>query len=372
MDEGLSRVVTEVFVRLYDNGLIYRGKRLVNWDPVLQTAVSDLEVESEEENGHLWHIRYPLESGAAFLIVATTRPETMLGDVAVAVHPDDDRYKSLIGQKAILPLTGRKIPIIGDSYVDPQFGTGCVKITPAHDFNDYQVAQRHKLESISIFNLDATVNDNAPAAYRGMDRYVAREKVLADLQDQGLVVEVKPHKMTVPRCGRSGAVVEPMLTDQWFVKMETLAKSGLETVARGDVKFVPGNWTTTYNQWLTHIQDWCVSRQLWWGHRIPAWYDSEGNAYVGRSKEEARAKYNQTLLERMKSGAKVAPSELKQDEDVLDTWFSSALWPFSTLGWPADNPALRYVPALQRAGHGLRHHLFLGGAHGDDDAALHR
>jgi len=346
MDEGLSRVVTEVFVRLYEHGLIYRGKRLVNWDPVLATAVSDLEVESEEESGKLWHIRYPLESGADFLIVATTRPETMLGDVAVAVHPDDDRYRGVIGQMVLLPLTGRKIPVIADDYVDMQFGTGCVKITPAHDFNDYQVALRHKLEPIGIFNLDATVNDNAPAAYRGMDRYVAREKVLADLRDQGLVVEVKAHTMKVPRCGRTGAVVEPMLTDQWFVKMETLAKSGLDAVERGDVRFVPENWSTTYNQWLDNIQDWCVSRQLWWGHRIPAWYDSEGNAYVGRSKEEARAKYNQTLLERMKSGTKVTPSELKQDEDVLDTWFSSALWPFSTLGWPADNPALRlYLPS---------------------------
>jgi valyl-tRNA synthetase len=246
----------------------------------------------------------------------------------------------------LLPLTGRKIPVIGDSYVDPQFGTGCVKITPAHDFNDYQIGQRHKLPLISIFNLDATLNNNAPGKYRGLDRYVAREKVLADLRDQGLVVEVKPHKMMVPRCGRTGAVVEPMLTDQWFVKMESLAKSGLDAVARGDTRFVPANWTTTYNQWLNNIQDWCVSRQLWWGHRIPAWYDAEGNAYVGRSKEEARAKYNQRLLERMKAGDKAAPSELRQDDDVLDTWFSSALWPFSTLGWPADNPALRlYLPS---------------------------
>ncbi|HUF82532.1 MAG TPA: valine--tRNA ligase [Burkholderiales bacterium] len=346
MDEGLSRVVAEVFVRLYENGLIYRGKRLVNWDPVLASAVSDLEVEAEEESGQLWHIRYPLESGAAFLVVATTRPETMLGDVAVAVHPDDARYQGFIGQKVILPLTGRRIPVIADDYVDPQFGTGCVKITPAHDFNDYQVGARHKLEPIGIFTLDARVNDNAPAAYRGLDRYEARDKVLADLNDQGLIAEVKLHKLMVPRCGRTGAVVEPMLTDQWFVRMETLAKAGLDAVAAGDVLFVPENWTTTYNQWLTHIQDWCISRQLWWGHRIPAWYDSDGNVYVGRSKEEARAKYNQRLLERMKAGEKVTPSELRQDEDVLDTWFSSALWPFSTLGWPADNPALRlYLPS---------------------------
>jgi valyl-tRNA synthetase len=346
MDEGLSRVVTEVFVRLHDNGLIYRGKRLVNWDPVLKSAVSDLEVESEEESGQLWHIRYALESGADFLIVATTRPETMLGDVAVAVHPDDPRYRQWVGQRVLLPLTGRRIPIIADDYVDPQFGTGCVKITPAHDFNDYQVGLRHKLEPINIFTLDAAVNDNAPAAYRGLDRYAAREKVLADLQDQGLIVEAKPHRLMVPRCGRTGAVVEPMLTDQWFVKMETLAKAGLDAAARGEIRFVPENWTATYNQWLTHIQDWCISRQLWWGHRIPAWYDSEGNVYVGRSKEEARAKYNQRLLENLKAGLKVAPSELRQDEDVLDTWFSSALWPFSTLGWPADNPALRlYLPS---------------------------
>jgi len=346
MDEGLSRVVTEVFVRLYEHGLIYRGKRLVNWDPILQSAVSDLEVESEEESGHLWHIRYPLESGAEFLVVATTRPETMLGDVAVAVHPEDARYKHLVGQKVLLPLTGRRIPVIADEYVDPQFGTGCVKITPAHDFNDYQVGARHKLEPINIFTLDARVNDNAPDAYRGLDRYDAREKVLADLKDQGLIAETKMHKLMVPRCGRTGAVVEPMLTDQWFVKMETLAQAGLDAVAKGEVRFVPENWTTTYNQWLNNIQDWCVSRQLWWGHRIPAWYDNEGNVYVGRSKEEARAKYNQRLLERMKAGTKAAPSELKQDEDVLDTWFSSALWPFSTLGWPADNPALRmYLPS---------------------------
>ncbi len=386
MDEGLSRVVTEVFVRLYEHGLIYRGKRLVNWDPELRSAVSDLEVESEEESGQLWHIRYPLESGADFLVVATTRPETMLGDVAVAVHPNDPRYKHLAGQQVLLPLTGRKIPIIADDYVDPQFGTGCVKITPAHDFNDYQVWLRHKdgaLKNtpqgglISLFKPDARLKDSAlddfawghrasvggarladselvgestheliPTKFRGLDRYAAREKVLEDLKDQGLIAEVKLHKLMVPRCGRTGAVVEPMLTDQWFVKMETLAKAGLEAVARGEIKFVPENWTTTYNQWLNNIQDWCISRQLWWGHRIPAWYDSEGNVYVGRSKEEARAKYNQTLLERMKAGVKAPPSELRQDEDVLDTWFSSALWPFSTLGWPADNPALRlYLPS---------------------------
>jgi valyl-tRNA synthetase len=346
MDEGLSAVVTEVFVRLHEQGLIYRGKRLVNWDPVLKSAVSDLEVESEEEDGTLWHIRYPLASGADFLVVATTRPETMLGDVAVAVHPDDDRYRAYVGQQVLLPLTGRRIPVIADDYVDPAFGSGCVKITPAHDFNDYQVGLRHQLEPLPIFTLDARVNDNAPAAYRGLDRFEAREKVLADLKEQGLIAEATPHKLKVPRCGRTGAVVEPMLTDQWFVKMDSLAKAGLEAVARGEVRFVPENWTATYNQWLTGIQDWCISRQLWWGHRIPAWYDSEGNIFVARTKQEAQARHRQAMLERVRAGAKVTASDLRQDEDVLDTWFSSALWPFSTLGWPADNPALRlYLPS---------------------------
>jgi len=346
MDEGLSSVVTEVFVRLHERGLIYRGKRLVNWDPVLKSAVSDLEVESEEESGQLWHLRYPLVSGKAFLIVATTRPETMLGDVAVAVHPDDPRYKKYVGEEVLLPLTGRRIPVIADSYVDPAFGTGCVKITPAHDFNDYQIGLRHKLTPISILTLDARINDNAPGAYRGLDRYAARDKVLADLKDQGLIEAVKPHQLMVPRCGRTGAAVEPMLTDQWFVKMETLAKAGLGAVGRGDVRFVPENWTATYNQWLNNIQDWCISRQLWWGHRIPAWYDSEGNIYVGRNKEEAQAKHRQTMLGRVRANVKITPSELTQDNDVLDTWFSSALWPFSTLGWPHDNPALRlYLPS---------------------------
>ena len=346
MDEGLSAVVTEAFVRLHEQGLIYRGKRLVNWDPVLKSAVSDLEVESEEEDGSLWHVRYPLASGAAFLNVATTRPETMLGDVAVAVHPDDARYKKYIGEQVLLPLTGRRIPVIADSYVDPQFGTGCVKITPAHDFNDYGVAQRHRLVPINIFTPEARTNNNVPAVYRGLDRYVAREKVLADLKDQGLIAEVKKHRLKVPRCGRTGAVVEPMLTDQWFVKMESLARAGLDAVARGEIRFVPENWTATYNDWLTNIQDWCISRQLWWGHRIPAWYDSEGNIFVGRNKQEAQARHRQAMMGRMKSGAKVTPSDLKQDEDVLDTWFSSALWPFSTLDWPRDNPALRmYLPS---------------------------
>ncbi|MBI4203897.1 MAG: valine--tRNA ligase [Betaproteobacteria bacterium] len=351
MDAGLSRTVTEVFVRLYEDGLIYRGKRLVNWDPVLQTAVSDLEVESREEDSHLWYIRYPLESGEGHVIVATTRPETMLGDVAVAVNPDDPDYKEIVGARVVLPLTGRRIPVIADEYVDPEFGTGCLKITPAHDFNDYQVALRHRLEPLNIFTLDAKINENAPPAYRGLDRFDARTQVLADLKEQGLLADAKPHKLMVPRCGRTDAVVEPMLTDQWFVKMDELARAGLDAVARGDIRFVPENWTNTYNQWLTNIQDWCISRQLWWGHRIPAWYDAEGNVYVARSGEEAQAGYDQALAERIQAGENVTASSLKQDEDVLDTWFSSALWPFSTLDWTPEypdqsNPALDlYLPS---------------------------
>jgi valyl-tRNA synthetase len=331
MDEGLSRTVTEVFVRLHEQGLIYRGKRLVNWDPVLQTAVSDLEVESREEQGELWHIRYPLADRPGHLVVATTRPETMLGDVAVAVHPDDERYKHLIGSRVALPLTDRTIPVIADAYVDPAFGTGCVKITPAHDFNDYQVGQRHQLEPIEIFTLAAKVNDNAPVRYRGLDRYEARKLVVSDLKTYDLIAEIKPHKLMVPRCGRTDAVVEPMLTDQWFVRMDSFAKRGLDAVASGEIKFVPENWTTTYNQWLENIQDWCISRQLWWGHRIPAWYDEQGNIYVARTREEAEAKY------RWARGAD-ASGTLRQDDDVLDTWFSSALWPFSTLDWTPEYP----------------------------------
>jgi valyl-tRNA synthetase len=345
MDEGLSRTVTEVFVRLHEQGLIYRGKRLVNWDPVLQTAVSDLEVESREEDGKLWYIRYPLASGEGHVIVATTRPETLLGDVAVAVNPEDPDYKDIVGARIRLPLSGRDIPVIADDHVDPEFGTGCVKITPAHDFNDWQIGARHGLEPIGIFTLDARINDNAPERYRGLDRYQARARVLADLEEQGLLVEARPHKLMVPRCGRTGAVVEPMLTDQWFVRMDGLARAGLQAVARGDIRFVPESWTGTYNQWLTNIQDWCISRQLWWGHRIPAWYDAEGNVYVARTKEEAQAKYEQSLLGRLQAGDSVSAGELKQDEDVLDTWFSSALWPFSTLDWTPDYPA-KSNPAL--------------------------
>lgn len=335
MDPVLSRAVTEVFVRLYHEGLIYRGKRLVNWDPVLQTAVSDLEVISTEEDGSLWHILYPLENTnpgldkqkAEGLIIATTRPETMLGDMAVAVHPDDPRYRHMVGHHVRLPLCERSIPVIADAYVDPEFGTGCVKITPAHDFNDYQVGQRHKLIPLNIFTLDGKINDSAPAEYQGLDRFDARKKIIAALGEQGLLVETKSHKLTVPRGDRTHTVIEPMLTDQWYVAMEGLAKRGLEVVASGDVKFTPENWSHVYNQWLENIQDWCISRQLWWGHRIPAWYDENGNIFVAHGPEEAQ----QQAGER----------KLTQDEDVLDTWFSSALWPFSTLGWPEKTPELR-------------------------------
>ena len=324
MDEKMSRAVVEVFVRLHEEGLIYRGKRLVNWDPVLGTAVSDLEVDSEEEDGKIWEIRYPLDGAAGSLVVATTRPETLLGDVAVAVNPDDWRYQHLIGKQVQLPLTGRTIPIIADSYVDREFGTGCVKITPAHDFNDYQIGQRHNLEPINILTLTAKINNNAPAAYCGLDRFEARTRVLADLEAQGLLVSAKPYKLRVPRSGRTGVIVEPMLTDQWYVKMEGLAKAGLDTVATGEVKFFPEHWTTTYNQWLENIQDWCISRQLWWGHQIPAWYDDSGKPYVARTEAEARAQ----------AAANGYHGTLKRDDDVLDTWFSSALVPFTSLGWP--------------------------------------
>ncbi|MDH5179419.1 MAG: valine--tRNA ligase [Gammaproteobacteria bacterium] len=333
MDEGLSDAVKEVFVRLHEEGLIYRGKRLVNWDPVLHTAVSDLEVISEEENGHLWHMRYPLTDGSGQLVVATTRPETMLGDTAVAVHPEDERYQHLIGKTITLPLVGRQIPIIADDYVDPAFGTGCVKITPAHDFNDYEMGKRHNLPMINIMTVDACINDEAPEAYRGLERYEARRKVVADLEAQGLLEKIEDHKLMVPRGDRSGSVVEPYLTDQWFVKIEPLAKPAIEAVENGSIKFVPDNWKNTYFDWMRNIQDWCISRQIWWGHRIPAWYDDQGKVYVGRSEAEVRKKHN------------LGDRNLKQDDDVLDTWFSSALWPFSTLGWPAQTPELeKYYP----------------------------
>jgi valyl-tRNA synthetase len=320
MDEGLSAAVRDVFVKLYQDGFIYRGKRLVNWDPQLGTAVSDLEVISEEENGHMWYIRYPLADKSGEVIVATTRPETMLGDVAVAVNPTDPRYLHLIGKKLTLPLTDREIPIISDDYVDAAFGTGCVKITPAHDFNDYQVGQRHQLTPINIFTLDAHVNELAPPAYQGLERFAARKKIVADLENQGYLVEVKPHKLMVPRGDRTGVVIEPMLTDQWFVRMEDFARDALQCVEQGEIRFVPENWKNTYDQWLNNIQDWCISRQLWWGHRIPAWYDDQGNFYVAKSREEAIAQ--------------AGHDQLTQDSDVLDTWFSSALWCFTTLGWP--------------------------------------
>ncbi|WP_243050656.1 valine--tRNA ligase [Dyella sp. RRB7] len=340
MDPGLSAAVRKVFVDWFRAGLIYRGNRLVNWDPALGTAVSDLEVNNVERDGHMWSIRYPVTGSGESIVVATTRPETMLGDVAVAVHPEDERYAHLIGKTLALPLSDRQIPVIGDDYVEREFGTGAVKITPAHDFNDYAIGQRHGLAPINIFTLDAKVNENAPARYQGLDRFEARKRVLADLEAAGLLVETKPHKLQVPVSQRSDAVVEPMLTDQWFLDLtsdvladgrpggrKAITEPALEAVRGGDIKFVPENWSTTYTQWLENIQDWCISRQLWWGHRIPAWYDEAGNIFVGEDEADARAH------------ATVAPvGALRQDDDVLDTWFSSALWPFSTLGWPADGP----------------------------------
>ncbi|MDO6709701.1 valine--tRNA ligase [Aliiglaciecola sp. 2_MG-2023] len=335
MNPDLSEAVQEVFVKLHEEGLIYRGKRLVNWDPVLHTAVSDLEVLNEEEDGFMWHMRYPLTDGSGELVVATTRPETMLGDTAVAVHPDDERYQSLIGKSITLPLTGREIPIIADDYVDPEFGTGCVKITPAHDFNDYEMGKRHSLEMINIFTADAKINDTAPEQYRGLDRFDGRKQIVADLEAADILVKVENHKLKVPRGDRTGAVIEPYLTDQWYVAVESLAKPAIEAVESGEIKFVPENWNKTYYQWMYNIQDWCISRQLWWGHRIPAWYDDKGGIYVGRNEAEVREKH---IL-----GADV---NLRQDEDVLDTWFSSALWPFATMGWPKETPELEtFVPS---------------------------
>ncbi|QOW22441.1 MULTISPECIES: valine--tRNA ligase [Lysobacteraceae] len=348
MDPMAAEAVIEAFVKLHEQGLVYRGQRLVNWDPVLKTAISDLEVLSEEEDGFLWSIRYPLADGASYehveqdadgnetlretrdyLVVATTRPETMLGDTAAMVHPDDARYAGLVGKDVALPLTGREIPVIADDYVDREFGTGVVKVTPAHDFNDYAVGQRHGLPLINIFTPDAATNDDVPEPYRGLDRYGARKVVLADLEAQGLLVETKPHKLQVPRGDRTGQVIEPYLTDQWFVKMDTLAQRGLELVQGvdgqpGAVKFVPPNWINTYRHWMENIQDWCISRQLWWGHRIPAWYGDDGRIFVGRDESEARAL----------ADAAGYTGALRQDEDVLETWFSSSLWPFSTMGWP--------------------------------------
>ncbi|MFL6637085.1 MAG: valine--tRNA ligase, partial [Paraburkholderia graminis] len=344
MDDKMSTAVRDVFVRLYEQGLIYRGKRLVNWDPVLLTAVSDLEVVSEEENGHLWHIQYPLTGGSGHLTVATTRPETMLGDTAVMVHPEDERYAHLIGKTVTLPLSNREVPIIADDYVDREFGTGVVKVTPAHDFNDYQVGLRHKLPQIEILTLDAKINDNGPAKYRGLDRFDARKQVVADLEALGALESVKPHKLMVPRGDRTGVVIEPMLTDQWFVAMskpapegtfnpgKSIAETALDVVRNGQIKFVPENWTSTYYQWLENIQDWCISRQLWWGHQIPAWYGENGEIFVAKTEEGAR--------EKAAEAAYTGP--LKRDEDVLDTWFSSALVPFSSLGWPNETQELKH------------------------------
>ena len=336
MDEGFSAAVRTVFVRLFDEGLIYRGKRLINWDPALKTALSDLEVENHDEAGHLWHFRYPLAdgrrtaNGAAWLVVATTRPETMLGDTAVAVHPEDPRYADLIGATVALPLTGRRIPVIADAYVDPEFGTGCVKITPAHDFNDYAMGKRHDLPLINILDAGACLNDAVPEAYRGLDRFDGRNRVVADLDALGLLDKVDDHRLMVPRGDRSGSVIEPWLTDQWFVAMEELARPAIAAVENGDVRFVPKTYENTYFAWMRELQDWCISRQLWWGHRIPAWYDTEGNIYVGDDEADTRARHGLA-----------ADVTLEQDPDVLETWFSSALWTFGTLGWPEDTEALR-------------------------------
>lgn len=340
MDDNLSKAVTETFVKLHEEGLIYRGKRLVNWDPVLHTAVSDLEVLNEEENGYMWHMRYPLAEsssaeGISELIVATTRPETLLGDTGVAVNPEDERYKHLIGKHIKLPITGRLIPIVGDEHADPEFGTGCVKVTPAHDFNDYEIGKRHNLPMINIFTQDAKLNNEVPEKYRGLDRFEARKQIVAELEASGVLVKVEDHKLKVPRGDRTGAVIEPYLTDQWYVKVEPLAKPAIDAVENGDIKFVPENWSKTYYQWMYNIQDWCISRQLWWGHRIPAWYDDAENVYVGRDEAEVRSKYQ--LDDSV---------NLRQDNDVLDTWFSSALWPFATMGWPEETPDLNtFVPS---------------------------
>ena len=336
LDDGLSEAVKEVFIQLHQEGLIYRGNRLVNWDPVLHTAISDLEVISEEEDGHMWHMKYPRVDGKGHVTVATTRPETMLGDAAIAVHPDDERYQDLVGKEVELPLTGRTIPVIADAYADPEFGSGCVKITPAHDFNDYAVWIRNQViipqfrempneGLINIFTIDARINENGPEAYQGLDRFEARKQIVEDLEEQDLIEKIEPHKLVIPRGDRSHAVVEPYLTDQWYVKIQPLADPAIKAIEDGDIKFVPENWNKTYFEWMRNIQDWCISRQLWWGHRIPAWYDEAGNIYVGRSEADVRKDNNLS-----------DDITLDQDPDVLDTWFSSALWPFSTLGWPEE------------------------------------
>ena len=340
MDEGYATAVQQVFIRLFDEGLIYRGKRLVNWDPALGTAISDLEVENNEEQGHLWHFRYPLANdaktldGKDYLVVATTRPETMLGDTAVAVHPEDERYAHLVGQHVLLPLVGRSIPVIADDYVDREFGTGCVKITPAHDFNDNEMGARHDLPLINIFTPEAAINDAAPEAYQGLDRLAARKQVVADLDTLGLLDEIKDHKLMVPRGDRSNAIIEPLLTDQWFVKIGPLAEPAIAAVENGDIQFVPKQYENTYFAWMRDLKDWCISRQQWWGHRVPAFYDDQGNVYVAEDEAKARQKYGLT-----------EDIALSADDDVLETWFSSALWPFATLGWPEETPELeRFLP----------------------------
>ena len=330
MDPGLSEAVQRVFISLFEKGLIYRGHRLVNWDPKFHTAISDLEVVQEEEQGSLWHLRYPLSDGDGHLVVATTRPETMLGDTAVAVHPSDPRYRHLVGKTIDLPLTNRQIPVIADDYVDPEFGSGCVKITPAHDFNDYAMGERHNLPKINILTASAALNDAVPERFCGLDRFVAREKIIAELEGLDLLDKVEPHTLKVPRGDRSGAVIEPWLTPQWYVDAKKLAEPAIKAVERGDIRFVPKQWENTYFAWMRDIQDWCISRQLWWGHRIPAWYDTDNRVYVGGSEEEVRRAHD--LPETL---------SLTQDGDVLDTWFSSALWTFSTLGWPEENPDLK-------------------------------
>ncbi len=327
MDDNLSHAVREAFVRLYDEGLIYRGKRLVNWDPVLKTAVSDLEVLSEETDGSLWHIRYPIANSSDYVVIATTRPETLLGDAAIAVNPEDTRYQHLIGQMIELPFCDRQIPIISDDYVDQAFGTGCVKITPAHDFNDYDIGKRHDLPQINILTLDAKINSNAPEAYQGLDRFEARQQLLADLKQAGLLDKIEKHRLKIPKSERGGAIIEPMLSDQWYVSTQSLAEPAIQAVKQGKITFIPENASNLYYRWLEDIQDWCISRQLWWGHRIPAWFDSEDNVYVGQDETDVRKKYqlaNEVIL--------------RQEEDVLDTWFSAALWPFATLGWPEKTP----------------------------------
>lgn len=326
MDDDMNRVVRQVFVQLYQEGLIYRGQRLVNWDPVLQTAISDLEVVNEQEAGFLWHIQYPIvDQENSYVEIATTRPETLFGDTAIAVHPDDERFKHLIGHYVHIPLTDRTIPIIADDYVEAEFGTGCLKITPAHDFNDYQVGQRHNLPIINILNFDASLNNNVPEQYQGLDRFKARERAIQELETQGLLTHTQTYTLTVPRGDRSGTVIEPLLTYQWFVATQPLAEPAIQAVEQGDIEFIPENWRKTYYQWLNNIEDWCISRQLWWGHRIPAWYDDQGEFYVGESEQQVREYYQLDT-----------DIELTQDTDVLDTWFSSALWPFATLGWPDD------------------------------------